>query len=119
MFPSHPVTKVQIAGYVEALDDLTPEQIEIGCRKATRTATQFPKPGHIREALSLSKIGDGESPCVRPAYLDEPQTILTPEDQKACDEYGAKLRATLKVVPPEHGPKCLCQKCRMRRNRQP
>ena len=50
-FPSHGVTELQIAVYVEALDDLSPEQIDRGCREATRTAEQLPKPGHIRTAL--------------------------------------------------------------------
>lgn len=50
-FPSHGVTELQIAVYLEALDDLSPEQIDRGCREATRAAEQLPKPGHIRAAL--------------------------------------------------------------------
>lgn len=41
--------------YAEALDDLSPEELEIGCREASRTAEQFPKPGHIRKALEENR----------------------------------------------------------------
>lgn len=55
VFQTHEVTQLQILSYVEALDDLTPEEVEIGCREAGRTAEQFPKPGHIRKALLSSE----------------------------------------------------------------
>jgi hypothetical protein len=55
VYPTHPVTKRQIAAYAEALDDMTPEQIDIGCREAGRSAENFPKPGHIREGFESSR----------------------------------------------------------------
>ncbi len=59
-FPTHEVTKLQIATYAEALDDLTPKGIELGCREATRTAEQFPKPGHIRAAYKAAHDNQDE-----------------------------------------------------------
>lgn len=51
VFPNHPVSKVQTAVYLESLSDLSPEQLEAACKEATKTAEQFPKPGHIRGAV--------------------------------------------------------------------
>jgi hypothetical protein len=48
VFPNHPVSKLQTATYAEALGDLTAEQLEYGCKYASREMEQFPKPGHIR-----------------------------------------------------------------------
>ena len=90
-FPSHPVTKIQVGTYLEALDNLTPEQLEIGCREATRHAEQFPKPGHIRKAWCES--GFDEQRHERPAYLDEPR--MSPEQ---IVEHMAQLRAEFERV---------------------
>lgn len=117
LFPTHEVTKLQVVAILEALDDLTPQELETGCREATRVATQFPKPGHIREALCRSRIE--EIPRTRPTYLDDPLPERTKEDLKAAEEYSAKLRATLAVVSEAHSARCLCQNCRARRNRHP
>ena len=84
-FPSHAVTRLQVATYVESLDDLSPEELDRGCREATRIAEQFPKPGHIRHALKQLE----DIPRMRPAYLDEPTLSVSerwgPEEQAASD----------------------------------
>jgi hypothetical protein len=90
-FPSHVVTKLQIATYAEALADLAPGELDAACRLATRNATQFPKPGDIRNALKqLDNI-----PRTRPAYLDEPiapeSERWTEEEQRASDQLRQKL----------------------------
>lgn len=53
-FPTHAQSKLQMATYIEALDDLTPDELDAGCREATRVAEQFPKPGHIRKGLAAA-----------------------------------------------------------------
>lgn len=98
LFPSHEVTQTQILTYIEALDDLTPEQINIGCREATRTAEQFPKPGHIRKAYLQS---NDEQRHERPDYLDE---IPSEEEQTAraqWREYYRRLEVTKLVEAPK------------------
>lgn len=90
-FPSHDVTKLQMATYLEALDDLTPEQLEIGCREATRKAEQFPKPGHIRSALYAA--GVDEQRHERPKYLDE--APLTPEEREEAATFSRAYRELL------------------------
>lgn len=90
-FPSHEVTKLQMGTYLEALDDLTPDELDIGCREATRTAEQFPKPGHIRSALYT--CFHGAQRLERPAYLDEPPTSA--EDRAAGEEFSRALKKTL------------------------
>ena len=90
-FPSHPVTKIQLGTYLEALDDLTPEQLELGCREATRHAEQFPKPGHIRKAWCES--GFDEQRHERPAYLDEPR--MSPEEREEAARYSQAMRELL------------------------
>lgn len=90
-FPSHDVTKLQMATYLEALDDLTPGQLEIGCREATRKAEQFPKPGHIRSALYAA--GVDEQRHERPKYLDE--TPLTAEEREEAASFSKAYRELL------------------------
>lgn len=93
-FPSHVIGKVQMATYVEALYDLTEEELEIGCREATKVATEFPKPGHIRKALRLSR---NEMRCTRPAYLDEPppMTLAEREAELSTPEYQEMRRKAM------------------------
>jgi hypothetical protein len=101
VFPTHEVTRMQIATYAEALDDLLPEELEIACRQATRTAEQFPKPGHIRKAL------EGTTPIDDTIYLGVPQISYpepTPEEReeqrKAREEYAEKLREVVEPAGP-------------------
>jgi hypothetical protein len=54
-----------IATYLEALDNLTHEELEHGCRECSRNMEYFPKPGHIRKA--------GEGSQDREEYLGLPQ----------------------------------------------
>lgn len=90
-FPSHEVTKLQVATYLEALDDLTPAQLEIGCKEATRTAEQFPKPGHIRAALY--SVGFDEQRHERPSYLDEPP--ISAEEREEAVRFSQAFRGMM------------------------
>ena len=72
-FPTHPVSEKQILVYVEALDDMTPDELEFGCREATRTAEQLPKPGHIRTAAEAYRAPDDRSQFLGPALDWNPE----------------------------------------------
>jgi hypothetical protein len=96
VFPTHEVTKIQMATYVEALDDLSVELIEAGCREATRTAEQFPKPGHIRKAIE--KIQAAQTVNDRVFLLGPPAEKypeITQEERDAAIEYGEELKKQL------------------------
>src|SRR5882724_11532160 len=95
-FPTHEVSKIQMAVYVEALDDLTPEQLDRACREATRTAEQFPKPGHIHYAAARTAMATYSGPP-RPKYLDEPR--LSDEERESALKFSAELRKKLGAVP--------------------
>ena len=62
-----------MAVYAEALDDLSLEELEFGCREATRTAEQFPKPGHIRKAAEGFKPKQDRSEFLGPALDWSPE----------------------------------------------
>jgi hypothetical protein len=89
--------------YAEALDDLSPEQIDSGCREAARTAEQFPKPGHIRKGYESNLQN---SPFLGPPLIDYGKPTLTAEDYEACSTYSAQLREVLGKmdVKPERQP---------------
>ena len=94
IFPNHPTGGQALALYLEALKDLTPDQIEAGCREASKTAEQFPKPGHIRAAV----------PAVRSAFLGLPQLTyprISEEEREEALEYSAALREVLAKTPPK------------------
>ena len=121
--PNHPVNPVQQAVYLEALEDLTPQELEMGCRCATKTCDFFPRPSQIMRAAIEWQRGEGNI-NTRPDYLDRPKPIesMTEEDKKACDEYSQKVRATLanpdlfRNEDGSHTERCLCHQCRRRRN---
>lgn len=80
-FPNQKAGKALVAVYIECLQDLTPEQLEIGCAEASKDMEQFPKPGHIRHAWEQytalnhwERLGPP-----RPDYLDEPANCEKPE----------------------------------------
>src|SRR5262249_20081332 len=94
-FPSHAVTAMQIGTYAEALDDLTPSQLELGCREATRTAEVFPKPGHIRKALeAVDDSGRDESYAGPRAVQYE---TVSQEERDSALEFSRKLREVLEA----------------------
>jgi hypothetical protein len=85
-----------MATYAEALDDLSIEQIEKGCREATRNAEQFPKPGHIRKALEAVEAAQTVSNRVQllgPPAIKYPP--ITQEERDAAIEYGEELKKQL------------------------
>jgi hypothetical protein len=85
-----------MATYVEALDDLPVELIEAGCREATRTAEQFPKPGHIRRAVE--KIQAAQTVNDRVYLLGPPAEKypeITQEERDAAIEYSEELKKQL------------------------
>ena len=119
IFPNHPTGAVALTLYLEALDDLTPQQIDAGCKEATRTAEQFPKPGHIRRGLIAAH--DGETILLGPPLLDYGKP-MTDAERRQCDEITEAFRNKLKTIPEalrdaegNHTEKCLCQECRRRR----
>lgn len=59
--------------YLEAFDDFSPEKLEYGCRESTRTAKQFPKPGHIREAAEGYRPKGDRSEYSGPALEWDPE----------------------------------------------
>ncbi len=92
IFPNHPTGAQAVAFYLEALSDLTPEQLETGCTEAIQTAEQFPKPGHIRAAV----------PVLHSAFLGPPMLTypeVSEEDRQAGLEYSAAVRAALAKSP--------------------
>jgi hypothetical protein len=70
-FPTYEVSAFQMGVYAEALDDLTPEQLECGCREVTRIAETFPKPAHIRKAAERL-LGDPATESMRITKEDCP-----------------------------------------------
>lgn len=58
--PNFPVRPETIAVYCEALDDLTPEQIEYGCMMATKEMEGWPQPGFIRSCAAGAPIREVE-----------------------------------------------------------
>jgi hypothetical protein len=90
-FPTHEVSQKQLLVYAEALDDLTPEMIDAGCREAGRTAEQFPKPGHIRRALEAN-YADTETICFGPPAEKYPEpTAEEKAEHLKWREHYAKL----------------------------
>ena len=74
--------------YLEALSDLSPEQIEAGCENALKTAEQFPKPGHIRKSVPFDK-----SIFLGPPMLTYSEPPLSPQErEEAIAEQKAELR---------------------------
>ena len=91
MFPAHPIAKSLVSSYADALSDLSPEQLDTGCREVTCTAELFPKPAQIRAAL---RRVEGLA-RTRPEYLDEPrlspQERWTDEEVKRSNEQRKRL----------------------------
>jgi hypothetical protein len=86
VFPNHPITKMQTAVYLEALSDLSPDQLEMACLAATQRAEQFPKPGHIRNAVQIDRSGE----FLGPPLLEYPE-ISQEERDAAVAECRAQL----------------------------
>lgn len=107
-FPNQPIGRETVLVYLEALADLSPEQIDAGCANAIKTEEVFPKPGHIRAAVPFDK-----SIFLGPPMLEYTET-LTPEEREEAIKESAKFRAaiqkqfepkkpdppTLKKIPP-------------------
>jgi hypothetical protein len=100
VFPTHEVTQKQILAYTEALDDLAPEQIDEGCREASRDAEQFPKPGHIRHALEGAKVSAIPAVQFMGPPLIEYSEVTQEEREQALEaqrEYTEKLKRHLGI----------------------
>ena len=76
VFPTHEVSKEQMAVYLEVLSDLSLEELETGCREVLKRAMNFPKPAEIIQA---AKAARNEQRYERPDYLDEPANAEKPE----------------------------------------
>lgn len=94
--PNQPTGRAPLMVYLEALSDLTPNQIEIGCREAEKLAERFPWPGHIRKALEASLHSESEE------FLGLPLLAYTPVSQEDRDEalkFSAALKEALAKLP--------------------
>lgn len=94
VFPNHPASKAALAVYLEALQELSPSQIEIGCEEAQKKMEQFPKPGHIREGWLARRSVGFES--LGPPLLEwNEREDMTDAERKEAAEMCAKLRRNL------------------------
>jgi hypothetical protein len=95
VFPTHEVSKDQLKVYLMDLDDLLPTELEIGCREASRTAEQFPKPGHIRRALHENMSHREE--MLGPPRLEYPP--VSEEERLEALKFSEKLKKELGIKP--------------------
>src|SRR6266849_11024087 len=72
------LTELAVAGYREALSDMTPEQLRRGFKRARRTLNWFPKPAEVREC-AYEEWKDTQ-PVQQ--YLPEAEPKWTDEDRK-------------------------------------
>lgn len=110
-----------MAIYLEALQSLSLNELEVGCAEVIKTALNFPKPAEIISAAH-SYTAEEYLGLGRPAYLNEPVPIRSKEEQEECAKYSAALRKTLLTVSEpfrdkdgNHTAACLCMRCRRRR----
>ena len=75
VFPAHEVSQEQMSVYLEALSDLSLEELETGCREVLKTAMNFPKPAEI---ILAARAAREEQRHERPSYLDEPTNSEKP-----------------------------------------
>ena len=97
-FPNHPVSKLQIATYAEALVDLTLDQLEHGCKCASQEMEQFPKPGHIRKCAEEMAREFEEylgPPQIKYPEIDEAERLEALNDPQYL-ELKAKIKALAK-----------------------
>lgn len=100
-FPTHKVTKLQMLTYVEALDDLTPEELNAACREANRVAEQFPKPGHIRKGLEVARVRNQVISLSGPPLLQYSDEEMTPEVKAEIEDGFKKLREEIEASAPK------------------
>lgn len=82
------LTELLIGTYCEALSDLTPTEIALGCKGAIKRLKFFPTPAEIRECLGIARANS--KPELRPRLpVWEPET---PEDLVAREEALDKIR---------------------------
>jgi hypothetical protein len=145
VFPTHEVSKEQLGVYLQALSQLSPAELEDGCREVIKTSVNFPKPAEI---ITAAKECTGAEPFYGPKMLTYAE-VTDAEREAALAEnadFTAKLKAQLgkpqagkeiKIVPPirtleeqkrelerrgyltgqPHSPACLCPDCQKRRER--
>jgi hypothetical protein len=77
---------------LEALADLSPEQIDAGCENAIKTAERFPAPGHIRKAVPF----DDRTSYLGPPLLEYNET-LTPEERAEALKFSEALKKKLGI----------------------
>ena len=94
VFPNQPIGRETVLVYLEALADLSPEQIDAGCENAIKTAERFPAPGHIRKAVPF----DDRTSYLGPRLLNYTET-LTPEERAEALKFSEALKKKLGVIP--------------------
>ena len=75
-----------MALYLEALESLSVNELEIGCAEVVKTALTFPKPAEIISAAHAHAPNESFLGPGRPAYLNEPVPIRSKEEQEECLE---------------------------------
>lgn len=72
------MTREMVLGYVEALDDFTPNEIDLAFREAVKRCKFFPNPAEIRECLNV-------------ALERMPRTREAVNDCKLCEGMGWRV----------------------------
>jgi hypothetical protein len=88
VFPTHEVSKAQLAVYLEALKSLSTSELEDGCREVIKTALTFPKPAEIIAAAKV--VGDDQGEYLGPKMLEYPE--VPEEERKSADDITAEFK---------------------------
>ncbi len=99
VFPTHEISKEQLAVYLEALDDLSLLELLNGCREVIKTAANFPKPSEIIAAAKRVY----EEPLSGPKML-EYQEISKEEREEALKATEAIKKALTAGSPAKPAP---------------
>jgi len=87
VFPNQPMLPA-LPVYLEALSDLNPEQMAMGCAGATKRMERFPTPGHIRSCVPYNHEYAGLPALTYPPVSQEERD----EAIKAAEPIVAHLR---------------------------
>jgi hypothetical protein len=82
-------TEAAVWAYREALADLSPGEIDRGCREAIRSLKFFPNPAEIRECLEIARANTKPKQALRALPEVEEETD---EDREARELAFAKIR---------------------------
>jgi hypothetical protein len=98
VFPTHEVSKEQLAVYLEAVKDLSINELGVGCREVIKTALTFPKPAEI---IIAAKANYGEA-LSGPPLLEYPP--ISEDEREEALKFSEKLKETLLLEKPKLEP---------------